>query len=68
LGVVSDAAAAPAPPPDATIGDLLRRAADQAPDRTALIWGEADVARRRRWTYVELLACAEAVACWLPRV
>src|SRR6201996_4530860 len=45
-----------------TVGGLLRWAAGQAPDQTALIEGVADPAARRRWTYAELLAEAEQVA------
>jgi fatty-acyl-CoA synthase len=45
-----------------TVGGLLRWAATEAPDQTALIEGVADPAARRRWTYTELLAEAEQVA------
>src|ERR1700761_6967831 len=45
-----------------TVGGLLRWAAGQAPDQTALIEGVADPPARRRWTYAELLAEAEQVA------
>ncbi len=34
-----------------TVGGLLRWAATEAPDQTALIEGVADPAARRRWTY-----------------
>jgi len=44
------------------IGDLLRQAAAEVPDREALVEGIADAAARRRWTYAELLADAEATA------
>ena len=36
-----------------TLGDLLRTAAEEAPDRLALIEGIPDPARRRQWTYAE---------------
>lgn len=63
-----------------SIGDTLRVAAERWPDRTALIEGEAEVSRRARWSYAELLAGAErrawtflsafaegdAVAIWAP--
>ncbi|ABL83634.1 MULTISPECIES: AMP-binding protein [unclassified Nocardioides] len=45
-----------------TVGELLRRAADQVPDRIALVDGTVDPADRRRWTYAELLEIAEQVA------
>lgn len=49
-------AVGPADPPvrDITLGDLLREAAEAAPDRVALIEGVADPTSRRRWTYREL--------------
>ena len=56
-----------------TAGDALRRAADAAGERTALVEavpaGSASLtsaaASDRRWTYAELLAEAEACAHWL---
>jgi fatty-acyl-CoA synthase len=45
-----------------TVGDLLRAAVAEAPERTALVAGGPDPATRRRWTYAELLAEAEQVA------
>jgi len=65
-----------------TVGGLLRRAAERAPDRCALVAGVHDPAARRRWTYTELLAdserCARAllgrfepgehVAVWAPNI
>jgi len=45
-----------------TIGDVLRRAAASAPHAVALIDGVPDPAARRRWTYAQLLARAEALA------
>ena len=45
-----------------TVGRLLRDAAAEAPDRTALVEGIPDASARRRWTYVELLADAERAA------
>lgn len=47
---------------DDTIGALLRRAAEQAPDTAALVEGVADPERRRRWTYEQLLSDAEICA------
>ena len=47
---------------DTTVGGLLREAAAEAPDRTALVAGVPDPAARGRWTYAELLAGAERVA------
>ena len=43
-------------------GDALRAAAASRPDHLALIEGHPDPARRRRWTYAELLRDAEATA------
>jgi len=56
-----------------TTGDLLREAADDAPDQTALVEvappGSPSLAGAdrtdRRWTYRELLAQAEQCAAWL---
>ena len=49
---------------DITIGDLLREAADAAPDQLGLIEGIplTDGAARRQWTYAELLADSERTA------
>src|SRR4051812_25968054 len=47
---------------DLTVGDLLRQAAADAPDRIALIAGVPHEHDRRRWTYEELLTDAERVA------
>ena len=47
---------------DVTIGDLLREAAAQTPDRIALIEGIADAGARRQWTFAEMLADAERCA------
>jgi fatty-acyl-CoA synthase len=66
---------------DMTVGDLLRRAAQMAPDRLAIVEGVAGP-ERRRWTYAALLrdseACARAllaryrpgdhVAIWAPNI
>jgi fatty-acyl-CoA synthase len=43
---------------DITLGELLRSAAETAPDRIALIAGVPDPANRRQWTYAELYAQA----------
>jgi fatty-acyl-CoA synthase len=45
-----------------TVGDLLREAAADAPDRVALVAGAPDPEARRRWTYAELLADSERLA------
>jgi fatty-acyl-CoA synthase len=45
-----------------TLGDLLRAGASEHPDRVALVDADPDPARRRSWTYAELLAGAERVA------
>ncbi|SNR90865.1 fatty-acyl-CoA synthase [Haloechinothrix alba] len=47
---------------EVTIGELLREAAADSPDTTALVAGVADPAARTRWTYRELLALTEQVA------
>lgn len=47
---------------DITLGELLRQAAANVPDRVALVDGEVDPAHRREWTYRELLAEVERVA------
>jgi fatty-acyl-CoA synthase len=47
---------------DTTVAGILRQAAQQAPDVTALVQGVSDPARRRRWTYAELASAAEQVA------
>jgi len=47
---------------ESTIGQALREAATAAPDRMALVEGIPEYAKRRRWTYAELLADAERVA------
>jgi fatty-acyl-CoA synthase len=52
-------------PADATIGDLLRATAGRIPDSCALVWATAEPGQRRRWTYAEMLADAEAMAGWL---
>jgi fatty-acyl-CoA synthase len=45
-----------------TFGDLLRRAAQAAPDRIALIAGVPDPALRRQWTYSQLYREAQRTA------
>jgi acyl-CoA synthetase (AMP-forming)/AMP-acid ligase II len=45
-----------------TVGDVLRAAAADAPELTALVAGRSDPAVRRSWTYAELLAEAERAA------
>jgi fatty-acyl-CoA synthase len=45
-----------------TFGELLRSAAESAPDRIALIAGVADPHLRRRWTYQEFYREAQRTA------
>src|SRR4030095_4363444 len=45
-----------------TFGDLLRKAAESAPDRLAVIAGVPDPVQRRKWTYAELYRDAERTA------
>jgi len=55
----------PAEPGDVravTVCDVLRHAAQTVPDRLALVDCDPDPARRRTWTYAELVADAEKVA------
>jgi fatty-acyl-CoA synthase len=52
---------------ETTVGGVLRAAASAAADRVAMIGGHPDPARRRRWTYAELLAEAEQGARALTR-
>jgi fatty-acyl-CoA synthase len=47
---------------DVTLGDLLREAVADVPDRTALVDAVEDPAARRSWTYAELLTDAERAA------
>ena len=47
---------------DTTIGGVLRAAAERAPDQPALVAGDPDPARRRQWSYGQLLAEAERAA------
>ncbi|MEO6652077.1 MAG: AMP-binding protein [Ilumatobacteraceae bacterium] len=74
----------PSEPPvrDITLGDLLREAADEVPDRVALIAGVPDPAGRRKWTYRQLFhesqrlaralttrfRAGERVAVWAPNI
>ena len=52
---------------DLTVGDLLRRAADRAPDRIALKARTPDRSDQREWTYREVLDQSESVARYLLR-
>jgi fatty-acyl-CoA synthase len=45
-----------------TLGQLLSEAAEEYPDRVALIAGVADPALRRNWTYAQLRSDAETLA------
>jgi fatty-acyl-CoA synthase len=47
---------------DITLGDLLRRGAEQVPDRIAFVEGNVAKRTTRRWTYRELLAEAERIS------
>jgi acyl-CoA synthetase (AMP-forming)/AMP-acid ligase II len=47
---------------DMTFGDLLREAAEAAPDRLALIAGVPDPALRRQWTYAQFYREARRTA------
>ncbi len=47
---------------ETTVGGILRAAAENAPDKTALIEGTEAGTMARRWTYAELLADAERLA------
>ena len=47
---------------ETTCGDVLRTAAATYPERIALVEGDPDPARRRRWTYAALLTEAERAA------
>ena len=49
-------------PRPTTVGGILREAAARTPDTVALVEGCADPGARRRWTYAQLLADAEATA------
>jgi len=50
---------------ETTVGGILRAAAAAQPDSPAMVAGVPDPAARRRWTYAQLLAEAEQVACAL---
>jgi fatty-acyl-CoA synthase len=50
---------------DTTVPYYLRKNAAEVPDRLALVEGIADVSKRRKWTYAELLTNAEKVAAAL---
>lgn len=47
---------------EGTLGELLREAARECPNRTALVDGVDAIENRRRWTYQELLQAAEQIA------
>jgi fatty-acyl-CoA synthase len=51
-----------APVLDTTVAGILRTAAADAPDVTALVQGAPDPSARRRWSYGELAAAAERAA------
>lgn len=67
---------------DITLGELLRWAAETAPERVALISGSPDPAKRRQWTYAQFYAESvrtaralrrqfepgERIAVWAPNV
>ena len=56
-----------APLDDITLGDLLRRLAREVPDRVGFVEAPPPPRPSRRWTYGELLACAEGAARALLR-
>ncbi len=64
MGLTESCVAGPTTTPvrEITLGDLLRSAAERAPDRLALVAGVADPALRREWTYAELYAQAQRTA------
>jgi fatty-acyl-CoA synthase len=45
-----------------TVAQVLREVTAEVPDRIALVEGVSDPAKRRRWTYTQLLADSERVA------
>lgn len=45
-----------------TLGDLLKEAATEVPDRTAMIFGHAEIDQRQEWTYAEMYHEAVLVA------
>lgn len=47
---------------ECSIGQELRDAAQEVPDKIALVDGDPDPTKRRRWTFGQLLANAEKVA------
>lgn len=47
---------------EVTLGQLLRQAASEVPNRIALVEGCPNASARRRWTYAQLLTQAERVA------
>ncbi len=47
---------------DLTVGDMLRRAAAEVPDETALVAAMSGAAEHRSWTYAQLLADSERAA------
>jgi len=69
MGAMSDlaylAADTSEPVLELTTGDLLRAAAADSGDRTALVAVAPGERTHRRWTYAELLAEAEQCARWL---
>jgi fatty-acyl-CoA synthase len=52
---------------ETTLGDLMRKVAAEVPDRLALVEGVSDPAKRRRWTYRQLVDDAEQAARALLR-
>jgi fatty-acyl-CoA synthase len=47
---------------DMTLPELMRQIAEEVPERLALVEGVADPAKRRRWTYRQLIDEVEQVA------
>jgi fatty-acyl-CoA synthase len=62
LALSSVAADTSQPLLDTTLGDLMRQVAKEVPERIALVEGIADPAKRRRWTYRQLVEVSEQAA------
>lgn len=64
MGIETSYTVGPGAPPvrEMTVVDLLREAADAAPDRVGMIAGVADTSARREWTFRELLDDSVRVA------
>ncbi|MGV8058077.1 MAG: class I adenylate-forming enzyme family protein [Smithellaceae bacterium] len=47
---------------ESTLIKQYREVVAECPERIALVWGDEDPAKRRKWTYAELLADTERIA------